>query len=339
MDDDKELFISYASRDGFDANQMLEKEYFIFYPEIFSVYNTLLELYCYYGSVNCFKFLRSKYNSKMYLRDLERSFLGGNPAIINECLKFLKPDQDCMEYAIILHNIDFITYLKNEYDLKINLDSCCQYNNLQALLIYLNETQDIKKCFIYSSGFNIPSICEYFLNHGADVNEKEEIHSRIPLHFAAQYNCKEIAEILISHGSNIDALSYYNTITPLFNAVEFNSLETADLLLSHGADIAEFNINGIAPFTAAIVERNKEMIEIFLSHCSDVNIKFSGITLLHYAVLFNSKELAELLISKGVNVNKKDKDGRTALYYAESTEQNELIELLMSNGADVSSKD
>ncbi|EAX98454.1 hypothetical protein TVAG_413500 [Trichomonas vaginalis G3] len=91
---------------------------------------------------------------------------------MSECLKYQKPDKYCMKYAIISYNIDFNTFLMNEYNIKIDLEYCGIHNNLDSFLVYYDQTNDIDRCFIYSTVFDISSICEYFLLHGANICEK-----------------------------------------------------------------------------------------------------------------------------------------------------------------------
>ncbi|KAI5485854.1 protein of unknown function (DUF3447), partial [Trichomonas vaginalis G3] len=136
MYNDLESFIVFTERDGFDQNQTLKSS---LYPQSFYGYS-LLELCSYHGAVDCFKFLRTKFNSKVTDTCLELSFLGGNPEIMSECLKYQKPNQDCMIYAIISHNIDFVTFLVNEYDMKIYLRACVWHNNLETFLVYFDQT-------------------------------------------------------------------------------------------------------------------------------------------------------------------------------------------------------
>ncbi|EAY20870.1 hypothetical protein TVAG_436940 [Trichomonas vaginalis G3] len=49
--------------------------------------------------------------------------------------------------------------------------------------------------------FNISSLCDYFLSHGANINEK--YYGETLLFYAAKHNSKETAELLISLGANI----------------------------------------------------------------------------------------------------------------------------------------
>ena len=92
---------------------------------------------------------------------------------MSECLKYQKPNKDCMEYAIISHNIDYVTFLMNEHKIKINLNNCGKHKNLESFLVCFDQTDDGDKCFIYSAYFGIASLCEYFLSLGADIDEKD----------------------------------------------------------------------------------------------------------------------------------------------------------------------
>ncbi|EAY20660.1 hypothetical protein TVAG_163560 [Trichomonas vaginalis G3] len=169
MDNDKDRFIFCTEKEGFDKDQKIKSDLLPHYKGKYS----LLELCCYYGAVDCFKFLRTKFNSEITETCLELSFLGRNHEIMSECLKYHKPDYYCMKYAIISHNIDFVTFLMNEYNIEINLTYWEWYNNLEAFLVYYDQTDEIDKCFVKSAVFDIPSLCEYFLSLGANINEKD----------------------------------------------------------------------------------------------------------------------------------------------------------------------
>ncbi|EAX84423.1 hypothetical protein TVAG_560760, partial [Trichomonas vaginalis G3] len=221
MYNDLERFISFTEIDEFSKYQRLQSN---LYPSSSWGYS-LLELCCYHGAVDCFKLLRTKFKSEITEACLRFSFLGGNAEIMSECLKYQKPDYKCMEYAIISHNIDFVTFLMNEYNIKIVLDYCAKYNNLEAFLVYFDQTNDFNNCVFYSLIFNIPSLLEYFLSHGANINGKE--YGKTALHIAARHNSKETVEFLISHDANINEKNKYGQ-TALHKAAENNSKETAE---------------------------------------------------------------------------------------------------------------
>ncbi|EAY15955.1 hypothetical protein TVAG_262050 [Trichomonas vaginalis G3] len=315
MYNDLEKFISFTETDGFDKDQKLESRLYPNPQEEFS----LLELCCYHGAVDCFKLLRTKFNSEITQQCLELSFLGGNPEIMSECLKHQHPNEECMIYAIISHNIDFVTFLMNEYNIGIDLKYCGMFNNLEAFFVYYDQTNDISNCFINSAWFDIPSICEYFLSHDSNINAKDE-DLETALHKAAYKNCKSTAELLLSHGANIDEKNKYGK-SNLHITVRYNNIETAELLLSHGANINEFSSNGINSLHYAVINNSKETAELLISY---------GI---------NIKETAELLISYGININEKDEIGKTALHKAAFNNRKEITELFLLHGANVNEKD
>ncbi|EAY17234.1 ankyrin repeat protein, putative [Trichomonas vaginalis G3] len=335
MYNDLERFILFTEIDEFDKNQTLKSQ---LYPDSYKEYS-LLELCCYYGAVDCFNLLRTKFSSKITQECLENSFLGGNPEIMSECLKYQKPDEYCMKYAIISHNIDFVTFLMNEYNIEIDLEYCTIYNNLESFLVYFDQTNDFNKCFINSVRFNIPSLLEYFLSRGANINAKVE-RGETALHYATLNNSKETAEFLISHGANINEKDNDGE-TALHLAALNNYTETAEVLISHGANINEKNeFLRTALHYAAEYDNGKETAEVLISHCANINEKDEyGQTTLHWAAWYNRKETADVLISHGANINEKDEDGRTALHFAALNNSKETADFLISHGANINEKD
>ena len=72
----------------------------------------------------------------------------------------------------------------------------------------------------------------------------------------------------------------------------------------------------------------------------DVKGDQDGWTALCVSAFLGHKEIAELLIANGADVNAKNGDSHTPLHQAFKTQYNkELIELLIANGADVNAKD
>jgi len=91
----------------------------------------------------------------------------------------------------------------------------------------------------------------------------------------------------------------------------------------------------------AVDNGNIEAVKQHLAAGVDVNVKATGggWTPLHYATVNDRKEITELLIDEGANVNAKDNDGDTALHIASGKGHKEIAELLIAKGADVSAKD
>jgi ankyrin repeat protein len=77
-------------------------------------------------------------------------------------------------------------------------------------------------------------------------------------------------------------------------------------------------------------------VEAFIQEGIDVNMKVHGCTPLHCAARYGHKQVAQLLIAEGADVNAKDTRGRTPLDLAINRGRKEIVKLLLSRGADVS---
>ena len=82
-------------------------------------------------------------------------------------------------------------------------------------------------------------------------------------------------------------------------------------------------------------KHRKEIVELLIAKGADVNVKDKqGSTTLHWAAYHGHKEIAELLIAKGANVNAKTKIGRTPLDAA--FPHPEIADLLRKHGGKTS---
>ena len=88
------------------------------------------------------------------------------------------------------------------------------------------------------------------------------------------------------------------------------------------------------PILAAAYNGNIEAVKQHLAAGTDVNVKggFADGTPLHYAAANGHKEIAELLIEKGADLNAKDEDGGTPLDVAIQFKELETADLLRKHG-------
>uniref|UniRef100_A0A8C9XVR5 Poly [ADP-ribose] polymerase n=1 Tax=Sander lucioperca TaxID=283035 RepID=A0A8C9XVR5_SANLU len=238
---------------------------------------------------------------------------------------------------------------------------------LMALLTPLNvncHASDGRKStpLHLAAGYNRVRIVQLLLQHGADVHAKDK-GGLVPLHNACSYGHYEVTELLLKHGACVNAMDLWQ-FTPLHEAASKNRVEVCSLLLSHGADPTLLNCHSKSSVDMAPTPELKERLTYeFKGHSllqaareadmakakktlalEIINFKHPHTheTALHCAVASphpKRKQVTELLLRKGANVNEKNKDFMTALHVAAERAHNDIMEVLQKHGAKVNALD
>lgn len=209
-----------------------------------------------------------------------------------------------------------------------------------------------------AAGYNRARIVQLLIQFGADVHAKDK-GGLVPLHNACSYGHFEVTEMLIKAGACVNATDLWQ-FTPLHEAASKVRIEVCSLLLSHKADpyltnCYDKNALEIAPneelqeriqlefkgysLLDAVMNGEFTKVKKFLS-LDTINFKhiFTGDTPLHCVILSNHpkrKQIAEILIKKGVNLNEKNRDFLSPLHLAADKSQHDLLELFLKHGAKV----
>uniref|UniRef100_W5MFT8 Poly [ADP-ribose] polymerase n=1 Tax=Lepisosteus oculatus TaxID=7918 RepID=W5MFT8_LEPOC len=213
-----------------------------------------------------------------------------------------------------------------------------------------------------AAGYNRVKVVQLLLQHGADVHAKDK-GDLVPLHNACSYGHYEVTELLVKHGACVNAMDLWQ-FTPLHEAASKNRVEVCSLLLSYGADPTLLNCHNksaidLAP-TAQLKERlayefkghtilqaaREADVARIKKHLSLETITFkhpqTHETALHCAAASpypKRKQVCELLLRKGANVNEKTKDFLTPLHLASEKSHNDVIEVLVKHEAKVNALD
>ena len=138
------------------------------------------------------------------------------------------------------------------------------------------------------------------------------------------------AVVLVGCGPSVD----------IREAAEQGNIATVKQHLAAGADVNakddKGTYKGMTPLCVAAMSGDKEIAELLIAKGADVDTKHELYgTPLHNAA---NKEIAELLIANSADVNAKDGTGRTPLHWAAFGGHKEVAELLIAEGADVNAK-
>uniref|UniRef100_A0A8D3C5E8 Poly [ADP-ribose] polymerase n=1 Tax=Scophthalmus maximus TaxID=52904 RepID=A0A8D3C5E8_SCOMX len=207
--------------------------------------------------------------------------------------------------------------------------------------------------------FRVSQICRLW----STSESRKRMDGLVPLHNACSYGHYEVTELLLKHGACVNAMDLWQ-FTPLHEAASKNRVEVCSLLLSHGADPTLLNCHSKSSVDMAPTPELKERLTYeFKGHSllqaareADVtkakktlaleiiNFKHPHTheTALHCVVASphpKRKQVTELLLRKGANVNEKNKDFMTPLHVAAERAHNDIMEVLQKHGAKVNALD
>lgn len=149
------------------------------------------------------------------------------------------------------------------------------------------------------------------LENGANINyQNQSYHNQSALHIAAAYCDEMLLQQLIDLGAKTNIRDNKER-TPLYCA---RTIKNAGCLLQNNADINALDNNNISPLHLTILNKNDMLAKFLLEQGANPNLKskdnFAPLYTLEcvsrtYGFNESRRELMDLLLSKGANINEK----------------------------------
>lgn len=208
---------------------------------------------------------------------------------------------------------------------------------------------DINALYAGSSALNIATchnlknIADFLKKNGAEdifIREDYDLYGRQLLQVCSlkTSNFNRVKE-LVEDGVDVNYRRYRKDDTALILASHNGHKDIVEYLLEKGADV---NIRGEDNQTAlvcALSEKHYEIAKILIDNDANANLVTSIIIPLRVAIHADQKELVELMLQKGADVNLREWTGGSALLSAIEKKDVEIVKLLLKNGADVNALD
>lgn len=186
-----------------------------------------------------------------------------------------------------------------------------------------------------------PNLVQTLLNNGVSVNAQNKLGDtalhifidRNPYHKEEVY---EILSLLKNNGADF-SIKNNDSLTPLLIAAKQSNVKIVKYLLDEcGANINETDATGNSALHIAIKRNYYDMVYLLLNRTSIIKANHAGQTPLHVAVQDDAMQLIPIiyfLLSKGIDINAIDNEGKTVLDYAIDQGNEETIAFLKQNGA------
>jgi serine/threonine-protein phosphatase 6 regulatory ankyrin repeat subunit B len=186
------------------------------------------------------------------------------------------------------------------------------------------------------------------LNANPDLVFSKDSNGDTPLHLAADKGHKDVMELLLANKAD------YN----VFDAAAIGDLGRVKALVNDNLDLVfgKDGEYGYTPLHFAVKNDHKDVVEFLLAIPSartpsiqsqickievnaksdwDYNSYTRGYTPLHIAALNGHKDVAELLLANGAEVNVRGNNDETPLELAAKGGHMDMVELLLANKAEV----
>ena len=219
----------------------------------------------------------------------------------------------------------------------------CENGNVDAIKVLLKNRADLDianadgdTCIhVVARRDYSKDIIHTLVSHGANVDTKN-IFKETPLMKANKNGNIDVTKELLNAGADHKILDGFGD-TWIHRAIDGgHRQELIQTMIDHGAGVNAINKHNETAFMKACKTGNVDAIKLLLSVGANPNIKNDdGQTWIHHTVIGNwSREVLQVVIAHGGDVNAATKDNITALVLTTRTGNVDTINVLLAAGAD-----
>jgi len=182
-----------------------------------------------------------------------------------------------------------------------------------------------------------PELVELLIANGLafDANQVDALNMS-PLDWAVHFGNAKMAALVLDHGADANLSSKRLGRPPLIGAVSKGNGEIVNMLLGHGADVSIVDENGNPAVFYAVDQGRTSILEALFARGAAVDFKEPHYdrSLLHLAAIKGFRDIVEILVSRGADIDAVERSGKTPIFYAVKYANHAVADFLITNDAD-----
>jgi ankyrin repeat protein len=228
----------------------------------------------------------------------------------------------------------------DQTDAARNTEILLQWLTLPDVSSFTHEfsESDYQSCFQWTLQCGHFAVANWLLIRWAELGQHWPFFLRLAFGWAATSPSESAIQTLCRHGGDINGVDKppKGGCTALLQVVGDGDELAARKLLENGAD-ANFGrpSDSVSPLMLASEHGKRQIAQLLLSYGADLDSRgYAGISALFLAVMGNHVETVRLLLDRGA-YTETTCDGMTPLLYAASNDHAPILELLLDHGANI----
>ncbi|XP_005107546.1 ankyrin repeat domain-containing protein 65 [Aplysia californica] len=212
-----------------------------------------------------------------------------------------------------------------------------RFNDLTMIVRRLNEGFHVNSPHVEHDGDKVFTVKDW-----TRMVRQLRLKEYTLLHVAVIHSEIKVIRFLLSRGANVNAVDV-NLISPLALAAAIQRPIVVKLLLKHGADPNIQSVSGRTPLIQAVGNNNFDIVEQLVKAGADLDLADTKGTTPLFTCFTITRDfddrITQALIKGGCQIDYQNKQGATPLMMAAGLGRKDIAEMLLQAGADINHTD